>query len=256
MNIYYLNRIMGLKTEEYNLLFEKSKKISYCDSEFYRYQRGECPYELKNYDFWPEMPSVCIYASIDCRPTQHFLGHSNERLQMSWSDFYFIDFCLTNYPFLQDFVELGTFGGVTSLYFGMVAKMRNGTFNTFDIIEQRPDTVTKAWLPNMHFHQEDILYDNPTWESEEQLNFKYKNDKVVNMIQGDNVFVFFDSIKCLEIKMYAQFLKKGSIFLTHDWGTEVDEECIKGTLSKHKFKPLFEKLADSIGTRIRGFVKE
>ena len=53
--------------------------------------------------------------------------------------------------------ELGTMTGGTSLYFGMTANVRGGEFHTFDRSDNRVSEVKQGWLPNMHFHIQDIL---------------------------------------------------------------------------------------------------
>lgn len=243
---------MGLKGETRAILALEQTKNEKCIESEYRY-RGDCPFEPDNFDYWPEMPQICLYAAIDCRASQHFLGHGNKKLQMSWSDYYYIDFVLTRFQNIKHVVECGTFGGVTSLYFGMVTRGRGGELHSFDIFDHRPASTKSGWLDNMLFHREDILYDQASWKSELELNFGDKNPNVIQLIQRNNTLAFYDSIKCLEIKMYAQFQPVGSVFLTHDWDTEVNEDCIRETLQRHNFIPLYTDLASSIGTRVRGF---
>jgi hypothetical protein len=70
----------------------------------------ECEYNPKNFFKWNKLPDICLYLSMECRQTQHFFGLNNTKVQLSWSDYLFIDFIFQLYPNFNNVIEIGTFG--------------------------------------------------------------------------------------------------------------------------------------------------
>ena len=80
-------------------------------------------------------------------------GSDHTTQQFGHGDRIVLDFVLSKHRYGSNMVELGTFGGVTALYLGMVARIRGGFLDTFDIQDDRGSPVKAAWLDNMRFHE-------------------------------------------------------------------------------------------------------
>ena len=229
--------------------------------EQFRHGHIECDFSPASYSSWKRMPDLCLYMNMACPSSHHLLGYDNavqNAMQLSWADIIFIDFVLASRQDIRSIVEVGTFGGVSSLYLGLISKMRGGQFHTFDIDDQRPPRVLKGWLENMHFYEEDVLFKNPSKSTELELNEMPKNKRLISLLkksEKEPLVVFFDSVKCLETKMYLQYLAKkpGSVFFVHDWYFEVGLDCLQETLDNHNFIPLYDQFAEHLGSAARAF---
>ena len=78
-------------------------------------------------------------------------------LAFSVADFAFFDFVVSQHPelmyvpmiyisSLSNFTEFGTASGITSLYIGMIAKIRGGNLITFDCRNTRSKESLRGWL--------------------------------------------------------------------------------------------------------------
>jgi predicted O-methyltransferase YrrM len=176
------------------------------------------------------------------RKYRSLLGIKSNRIGVTKCDMVFLEHIITENQQLVNFVEFGTFGGYTSLLFGMMARMREAPFYTIDIKDFRTDVVKKAWLPNMWFLSYDLLSEI--------------NPKVVSLIEKENTFLFIDNgNKKQEVNMYCDFIKPGSIMAVHDWESEVFMEDIYAALTKNNMVPLFEDVAKEINPRCRCWIK-
>ena len=111
--------------------------------EFVRWQNDEngvarqCPFIPENYENWEKMPPLCDYISIEClgranKRAAHVFGFGGPGLMIGYADVLTWEFVFARHQNLKDMAELGTMTGGTSLYFGMTANVRGGTFHSFD----------------------------------------------------------------------------------------------------------------------------
>jgi predicted O-methyltransferase YrrM len=171
------------------------------------------------------------------------LGIKSKMIGTMKGDNIFLDYAITENPHLCNFVELGTYGGFTSLFLGLMARLRNADFYTFDIFDNRVDIVKKAWLSNMFFIQDDIL-----------TNI---NTKVIDLISKENTFLFIDNgNKIKETNMYLDYMKKGSVIVIHDWNTEIKIEDVEDVLRRNNMKSLYEDVSTSLNSLGRCWIKE
>ena len=76
---------------------------------------------------------------------------------MGWADWMLLEMVLSAHPTYGNITEVGTKGGVLSLYLSMVAKMRGGSLITFDKDDWRLPSVKNAWNNEHQFIKEDIV---------------------------------------------------------------------------------------------------
>jgi hypothetical protein len=78
-------------------------------------------------------------------------GVDHTLMEFGHGDQMFLHFLLSRHreEIEGDFVEIGTFAGVTSLVYGLSAALRGRRFHSFDIEDLRPPHVKATWLPNM-----------------------------------------------------------------------------------------------------------
>ena len=124
-----------------------------------------------------------------------------------------LNYLLALIPNASHFVELGTFTGITSLYFGMIARLRGGKLVTFDIKDWREETVKNAWLPqSMEF----ILADVET----------VAHPRVQEEVRKTS-FLFIDGgNKYREAELYAQNMQVGGIVLMHDFTYNLEGKIV------------------------------
>jgi hypothetical protein len=81
------------------------------------------------------------------------------------------------------------------------------------------------------------------------------NEDVLNNVSGniekymsiENTLAFIDNgDKAKEVNMYAPYLKQGSGFIVHDWGTEIFEHQIADTIQKYNFKREYEDIGNML----------
>jgi hypothetical protein len=220
---------------------------------FWRYGTADkkCPFYASNYDKWPSIPPICDYINMEC-PGAHILfgigaeheDPNTDPIQRSFADFIFLEVILAAYPKHRNFVEVGTKQGITSLYLGMVANIRKGSFYSYDREDIRLERIKDLWFDNMQFEVEDVLGEEPS-------------SSVVASISQDNSIVIFDgqTNRQEEFKKYMSYLKPGSILIGHDFGDQLLTSWITPQLKQYKYIEVFELLADSLSTHFRAFKK-
>ena len=162
---------------------------------------------------------------------------------MRHADWMFLDRVLASKPEWTNLVETGTFYGLTSLYLGVIAKLRGGQLHTFDNIDQRKREIVEAWPDCVHFDHEDIL--------------EASKGEVMRWLHKPYTFAFFDNgHKAGEVCMYAKWLTVGSGFIVHDCGLEWEERDILYPLKAYHFEPFMQEEGLELGTSCRAFVRQ
>ncbi len=64
---------------------------------------------------------------------------------IGYADVMMWEFVFARHKSQRNLVELGTMTGGTSLYFGMTANVRGGTFDTFDRSDNRAADAKRGW---------------------------------------------------------------------------------------------------------------
>lgn len=164
-------------------------------------------------------------------------------------DHMFLHFLLGRHPEFRKLVEFGTFVGTTSLYLGMVARLRGPSdgnnvniLHTFDIRDWRSDAVRAAWLPNMAFHLADLevpLLDEAATAAVRNADFLF--------VDGNN--------KPLEAALYAHLLPIGSGMLLHDWTYDHMRNQRFRHLERLGFEALYEDLAVQLNSCARFWIR-
>jgi hypothetical protein len=160
----------------------------------------------------------------------------------------FLDFVLSKHQGFSRLTEFGTFAGVTSLYLGMVARMRGmATFSTFDIEDFRDrEKVLPAWLSNMEFRLGDL----------ERVPLDRQAMRTV--LKTDFLFVDGGN-KLVEAYLYAGNLKVGAGLMLHDY--EYDNALDRvprqrnEVLEKMGFVPKYEEVAAAFNSCARFWVR-
>lgn len=130
---------------------------------------------------------------------------------ISKGDLLFLEYILALNQDFKVFVEFGTFSGITSVYLGTSAIMRNGEFYTFDDSKRHPTRIARnAWRKEFNKITIDLL--------------DHAQEKVIEVISKPNVFLDIDNgDKGLESELYGNYLQVGSGFVIHDWFQMTDK---------------------------------
>jgi len=238
--------------------------------EFLRWQKDEngvvkqCPFIPENYENWQKMPPLCDYISIEClgngnKRAAHVFGFGGPGLMIGYADVLMWEFVFARHQNLKDMVELGTMTGGTSLYFGMTANVRGGSFDTFDRSDNRASEVKRGWLPNMNYHIQDILTN--VLPSDPSTH----NKEVVSVLDvGHPVLGLFDNgDKKKETDCYARYMAVGSVLLLHDWEHldlpkphwEMTYSYVAKTLEGLGFQKAYFDFSEHIGSSTRAFIR-
>jgi len=170
-------------------------------------------------------------------------GLNSRMIGTGRGDLFYIDYIVAKHNNFKNFIELGTFGGVTSLYIGMIARLRKSTFYTFDISDRRIPCIKDSWLDNMFFMQEDILIS--------------ANKNVINQIEKENIFLFIDNgNKIKEFSLYVPYLKTNSVVFVHDWNEEIRESDIVEIIKQNNLIPFHNDMAEKLQSSCRGWIKQ
>jgi hypothetical protein len=100
------------------------------------------------------------------------------------------------------------------------------------------EQVMRAWLPNMVFH----------------LGDAHEDEELTAMLSSQpNVFLLIDADKLTEIFQYAPILQPGSMFMVHDFNTDVQFSEIMTILVENNIHMLHEDIANNVRTHLRFF---
>lgn len=178
------------------------------------------------------------------RKHRSLMGLKTHMVQFGRGDMLFLEYVLAQMKVASSIVELGTYGGVTSMFLGLAARLREIQFHTFDIKDARIKEVRRAWFNDMmYFHKTDIL--------------SSKNEQVTNIINKPNTFLFVDNgNKEKEVNMYASSCGENTVMIIHDWGKEVKQENVEPELSNCGFEMYYEKLAQELNCICRCYIKK
>ncbi len=157
----------------------------------------------------------------------------------SQADRIFFEHIWKRHPGIKNIIELGTWYGVTALYFGMLCRIRNGWIKTFDIVDVRIPEVKQAWLDTMTFLEKDVL-----------------NEDVVEQTINSDTLLFIDNgNKTKEVLKYARYVLVGGMIIVHDWQVEVDKPCVLDNLWKLGFNEVYCDIAEMVGSSARCFIR-
>ena len=211
------------------------------------------------YDMWERLPTLNVYSNKIFGVGGVF-GHVGKGALMSKSDYIMLDFILAAHADAANIVEFGTALGVTSLYLGMVARMRGGQLVTYDYLNTdcRTASVKRGWLDNMHFKQDDLLATRAACKTRgpEELAGTCVpcSADVARDVAGADVFLVDNGEKIREASLYAKYLRRGAVIMVHDhcgpWG-----EAYEALLPPFGFLPVYGPFASHIGSCLRAWVR-
>lgn len=208
---------------------------------------GKCSVgKPKDFLLWDHQPDLCSYLSLGgCCHYRHFLGNDyDDSPQFGWGDVMMMDFAFSAHLNVKNFVEMGTFRGISSLFFGTLANLRGGQFVSFDISDHRDSRTRQAWenTSNMKFVVADLL--NPNIDS-----------RVMETLVMPNTFYFFDNgDKPKETRYFLKHIAANkSPFCTHDWGYEITINDIQAVLTENDYVPFAFAHAEMLGSHVRCF---
>lgn len=142
-------------------------------------------------------------------------------------DFLLWEIVLNSNPQLLGIVELGTFRGGMSRYLYAQAEARGLAFKTYDVIEPEQ--------PAPNFEKIDI--------------YRYSGQLAQRFREMGPIALFCDGgNKPRELRTFPPDLAEGSIFLVHDWGTEMLPEWVPDFLDE-----VYGDYCDEIGSVTRVF---
>ena len=142
-------------------------------------------------------------------------------------DFMVWELVLNNNPQVKGIVELGTYKGGFSWFLDAQARARGIDFITYDILA--PDVEPPG------FNKMDI------YRHSDLVGFAARAmGPVALLCDGGN--------KPRELKLFSPLCAPGSVFLVHDWGTEMLETDVPDFLEE-----LYGEFCDSIGSVTRVF---
>jgi hypothetical protein len=211
------------------------------------------------YDMWERLPTLNVYSN-KIYGVGGVFGHMGKGALMSKADYIILDFVFGAHQEAANILEFGTALGVTSLYLGMVARMRGGQLVTYDYLDTdcRSASVKKGWLDNMHFKQDDLLATRAACKTRgpEELAGTCVpcSASVARDVAGADVFLVDNGEKIREASLYAKYLRRGGVIMVHDhcgpWG-----EAYEDLLPPFGFKPVYGPFASHIGSCLRAWVR-
>ena len=167
---------------------------------------------------------------------------SGTSVLMRHADWLFLDTVLASKPEWVNIVETGTFYGLTTLYLGVIAKVRGGQVHTFDNVDQRKREIVMAWPDCVHFDCESVLDD--------------ARREVVRWVSKPHTFAFFDDgNKMAEAYTYGKRLEIGSGFVVHDCGLEWQEGDMDYLIEAYSLVPHLRDEAIELGTSCRCYIR-
>lgn len=132
---------------------------------------------------------------------------------------------LAENPQIKRIVEFGSSTGGMALYLGMESVRLGIEFYTYNILKETTEDTDRI-LDRLGVRQHicDIF------EEEKAIVESFGTEPVFLVADAGN--------KWREIERFAQFLPKGSILVSHDYGRELMDEMLELTFEKVKMLPL------------------
>ena len=156
-------------------------------------------------EMWTSLPSLATWLST-YSSLRGMLGVSYDKNAFGLGDHALFQFMLAKHPNMLQLVEFGTFTGITSLFLGMVARIRGGHFTTFDIADRRTPQTLRAWLGD------DMTFALADLEDAARLDPR----AVAAASDADLLFVDGGD-KLVEALLYASAMKLGALLVLHDF---------------------------------------
>jgi hypothetical protein len=218
---------------------------------------------IKDFNEFPLLRSMKSHVRMKKRNSPSYagrglLGAPFWQVGVGYGDVVLLSMAIDINPHSTDFVEFGTFQGVTSLYLGMAARMRNGRLDTFDLADYRSDEVKRGWLDDsMYLHLVDI-------EGSFKNGGFQMNEIAKNKVENGHVLFVDGGLKRIEMFLYASVAPIGMVVVIHD--VKGDQDITRDededrpqkkptTIPPHGFEflasfgyvPLFEEIANDLG---------
>lgn len=205
------------------------------------------------YKFWRYLPSLHQYMSLYGAGVSNF-GQDvySTFLMFSGQDRTFLDFVLVAFPAKIKIVEFGTASGITSVYLGISAKMRDGDLKTFDITDNRVSQAKAVWNDSYMIRiYEDILEAAAVCYP---FNCTAVNKATIAAVSQADIWLIDNGIKDKETFLYAKFLPIGSIALVHDMTMSEEQYFIFNQVFLYwGYEGVFKDFAESMGTHLRAW---
>jgi hypothetical protein len=200
-------------------------------------------HNAKCYEEWMNnMPTLYSMLDVLSSSRSTFGSHYTEQA-FGHGDKLFVEFVMQRHEYFKNLVEFGTWTGVTSLFFGMIAGLRGGTLTTIDIADQRSLPVLNIWLDNMYFHLADL-------ENENNVD----KGTIKALTKAD--FLFNDGWnKHIEAKIYTDYLPLGAGYLEHDYSYDHTRSQKKYFLNKLGFEIMYEDVAIHFNSCARFWIR-
>ena len=163
----------------------------------------------------------------------------------TWFDLFFLNEILTEEKF-DVIIEIGTYQGGLTVFFGMHAVAQGAQVITFDIrpeSEGDPWQTHKAMLPITYYNL-DVFEPKVTASIETII----RDNRVLLYCDGGN--------KPREFKTFAPMLCKNDVIMVHDKGREVYENQILQTVAECGLRPFYQVDADWVGADIFTYIRQ
>ncbi|KAJ3040487.1 hypothetical protein HK097_002549 [Rhizophlyctis rosea] len=204
---------------------------------------------------WLYTPSLQQFTNLNSGG-RGILGFDSTGILFSTADYVVLNFALVANPTFKTLVEFGTAGGVTSLFLGVVAKSRNGTFVTFDYTgsDCRVGGVKDAWIEGvMVMMNDDILAtleECPNRsEGERTLQCHPCSYNATVAVSKADFLLIDNGDKLREASLYAPYLPLNSVIAVHDHYGEVND--YSNLFGKVGYDPVYHMFATAMGSHLR-----
>lgn len=159
-------------------------------------------------------------------------------------DFLYLDYVLYECNKTSKIIELGTMHGLTTLYLGAVASLREGWAESYDIQNLIPPHIrATASLLGVRYLSGDVL-------SDERIIAEIRSK-----LSAPDMMLFCDNgKKQREVELYAPHMVSGGVLLVHDWMKEIFPEGVAPYLGG--FTPIRHDVAEAMSSHLRAWIKE
>jgi hypothetical protein len=203
--------------------------------------------------YWRYQPTIFQYASLYSAAVANFGQDSySSSVMFSGMDRTFLDFIMLSVPHAKFFVEFGTAAGITSVYLGISAKMRNGILHTFDIHDSRSEQSKLVWNDAfMVRHYEDILEAKKECRA---FSCEAVNSATIEAVSKADIWLLDNGIKDKEAFLYAKFAPQGCIAVVHDMTMDPAQfELFNQPFLYHGYEPIYKAFSESLGAHLRAW---